>query len=97
MADVVYKDANVRFTLIDEGTLRLEYAPDGKFVDNKSFMAVIREYPNVLYTIKDNTKQVTISTSKLKLVYKKRFCTPECREPDHQQHKGYLYPIHMEA
>ena len=71
MADVVYKDANVRFTLIDEGTLRLEYAPDGKFVDNKSFMAVIREYPNVLYTIKDNAKQVTISTSKLKLVYKK--------------------------
>ena len=71
MADVVYKDANVRFTLIDEGTLRLEYAPDGKFVDNKSFMAVIREYPKVLYTIKDNAKQVTISTSKLKLVYKK--------------------------
>jgi len=71
MADVVYKDANVRFTLIDEGTLRLEYAPDGKFVDNKSFMAVIREYPQVLYTIKDNAKQVTISTSKLKLVYKK--------------------------
>lgn len=70
-ANVVYKDANVRFTLIDEGTLRLEYAPDGKFVDNKSFMAVIREYPNVLYTIKDNAKQVTISTSKLKLVYKK--------------------------
>lgn len=70
-ANVVYKDANVRFTLIDEGTLRLEYAPDGKFVDNKSFMAVIRDYPDVLYTIKDNAKQVTISTSKLKLVYKK--------------------------
>ena len=70
-ADVVYKDANVRFTLIDEGTLRLEYAPDGQFVDNKSFMAVIREYPKVLYTIKDNPKQVTISTAKLKLVYKK--------------------------
>ena len=70
-ADVVYKDANVRFTLIDEGTLRLEYAPDGQFVDNKSFMAVIREYPKVLYTIKDNAKQVTISTAKLKLVYKK--------------------------
>ena len=71
LANVVYKDANVRFTLIDEGTLRLEYAPDGKFVDNKSFMAVIREYPDVLYTIKDNAKQVTISTSKLKLVYRK--------------------------
>ena len=36
-ADEVYKDNHVRFTLIDEGTLRLEYAPDGKFVDNKSY------------------------------------------------------------
>ena len=71
LADVAYQDANVRFTLIDEGTLRLEFAPDGRFVDNKSFMAVIREYPQVLYSIKENAKQVTISTSKLKLVYKK--------------------------
>ncbi len=71
MANVVYQDANVRFTLIDEGTLRLEYAPDGKFVDNKSFMAVIREYPKVEYGIKNSSKQVTISTVKLKLVYKK--------------------------
>ena len=70
-ANVVYQDNNVRFTLIDDGTLRLEYAPDGKFVDNKSFMAVIRNYPKVRYTIKNNAKQVVISTAKLKLVYKK--------------------------
>lgn len=70
-AKVAYQDANVRFTIIDEGTIRLEYAPDGKFVDNKSFMAVIREYPDVPYTIKDNSKQVVIATSKFKLVYKK--------------------------
>ena len=70
-AHVVYQDACVRFTLIDEGTLRLEYAPDGKFVDNKSFLAVIREYPKVDYTMKDNARQVVVSTSKLKLVYKK--------------------------
>ena len=70
-ANVVYQDNNVRFTLIDEGTLRLEYAPDGKFVDNKSFMAVIRNYPQVKYSIKNNAKQVVISTAKLRLVYKK--------------------------
>ena len=70
-ANVVYQDNNVRFSLIDDGTLRLEYAPDGKFVDNKSFMAVIRNYPKVRYTIKNNAKQVVISTAKLKLVYKK--------------------------
>lgn len=71
LANVVYQDARVRFTLIDEGTLRLEYAPDGKFVDNKSFMAVIRDYPNVKHTIKNTSKQVVIKTAKLKLVYKK--------------------------
>ena len=70
-ANVVYQDDNVRFTLIDEGTLRLEYAPDGKFVDNKSFVAVIRDYPKVNCTVKNNTKQVVISTAKFKLVYKK--------------------------
>lgn len=70
-ADVVYKDANVRFTLVDEGTIRLEYAPDGKFVDNKSFMAVIREYGEVPAQVKDAAKQVTITTSKMKIVYKK--------------------------
>lgn len=70
-ANVVYQDANVRFTLIDEGTLRLEYAPDGKFVDNKSFMAVIRDYPKVDYTIRNSPKQVVINTAKLKLAYRK--------------------------
>ncbi|MCF0195910.1 MAG: hypothetical protein HUK03_01465, partial [Bacteroidaceae bacterium] len=28
-ADEVYRDGQVRFTVIDEGTIRLEYAPDG--------------------------------------------------------------------
>ena len=46
-AEEVYRDNTVRFTLIDEGTIRLEYAPDGKFVDNRSFVAVIREYGNL--------------------------------------------------
>ena len=71
VANVVYQDAHVRFTLIDEGTVRLEYAPDGKFVDNKSFVAVIREYPKVNCSIKNTAKQVVISTAKMKLVYKK--------------------------
>lgn len=70
-AEEVYRDAHVRFTLIDDGTIRLEYAPDGKFVDNKSFVAVVRQYPVVKHTIKENGKQVTISTDKMKLVYKK--------------------------
>ena len=32
-ANVVYQDSNVRFTLVTDGTVRMEYAPDGKFLD----------------------------------------------------------------
>ena len=70
-AEEVYRDNHVRFTLIDEGTLRLEYAPDGKFVDNKSFVAVIREYGNVPHKASLGGNKVVITTSKLKLTYKK--------------------------
>lgn len=48
-AEVVYSDATVRFTLVDDATVRMEYAPDGKFVDNKSFVAVVREQGSVAH------------------------------------------------
>jgi len=70
MADEVYRSSNVRMTLIDEGTIRLEYAPDGQFVDNKSLVAVERNYPDVSCTIKKTAKQITITTTKMKVVYK---------------------------
>ena len=70
-AEEVYRDNNVRFTLIDEGTIRLEYAPDGKFVDNKSFVAVIREYGDVPHKASLGGSKVVITTSKFKLTYKK--------------------------
>ena len=38
-ADVAYSSSHIRITVIDAGTLRLEYAPDGHFVNKKSFVA----------------------------------------------------------
>ena len=70
-AEEVYRDNTVRFTLIDEGTIRLEYAPDGKFVDNKSFVAVIREYGEVPHKASTSGGKVVITTSKFKLTYRK--------------------------
>ena len=70
-AEEVYRDNTVRFTLIDEGTIRLEYAPDGKFVDNKSFVAVIREYGSVPHKASTSGSKVVITTGKFKLTYKK--------------------------
>ena len=68
-SNVVYNDANVRFTLISDGVVRMEYAPDGKFIDDKSFsfIAVCREYPAVEYKLKKGGKLLEISTSKMKV------------------------------
>ena len=70
-AEVAYRNNHIRITVIDEGTLRLEYAPDGKFVDKKSFLAVNRDYDKVTYQLKENGKTVTLTTQLLKLVYRK--------------------------
>ena len=68
--NIAYSDAEVRFTVITPGTVRLEYAPDGKFVDNKSLMAVNREYEKTDYKVKVGS-WVEITTSELRLRYKK--------------------------
>ena len=69
--NIAYADNNVRFTVISDGTLRLEYAPDGKFVDDKSFTAVDRLYPHVNYKVKAKGAWIEIVTSKMKMRYKK--------------------------
>lgn len=68
--NIAYSDAEVRFTVITPGTVRLEYAPDGKFVDNKSLMAVNREYEKTDYKVKVGS-WVEITTPVLRLRYKK--------------------------
>ena len=69
--NIAYQDNQVRFTVITDGTLRLEYAPDGEFVDDPSFIAVNRSYPKVNYQLKKNGNWLEISTSKFQLKYKK--------------------------
>lgn len=69
--NIAYADHNVRFTVISDGTLRLEYAPDGTFVDDRSFIAVSRLYPPVHYKVKAKGPWIEIATSRMTLRYKK--------------------------
>lgn len=68
--NVAYEDTNVRFTVISDGTIRMEYAPDGKFINQHSFLAVERNYPAVKFKLKKGA-WIELSTSKMKLRYKK--------------------------
>ena len=68
--NIAYQDETVRFTVITDGVIRMEYASDGHFVDNASQVAVIRDYPEVDFKVKTG-KAIEITTAKLKLKYKK--------------------------
>ncbi len=68
---VVYRDRHVRFTVVADGLVRMEYSPKGKFVDDKSLVAVNRQYPKVDAKVADDGKTVTVTTPKMVLRYKK--------------------------
>lgn len=69
--NIAYADSQVRFTVISDGVIRMEYAEDGQFVDNQSFVATQRSYPKSEYQIKETPEDVVILTSKMSLSYKK--------------------------
>lgn len=69
--NIAYQDQNVRFTVITDGAIRMEYTPDGQFLDSKSFIAVDRSYPAAAYKVKNTPKTVTITTDRFVLSYTK--------------------------
>ena len=69
--NIAYKDSQVRFTVITDGVIRLEWQAEGKFTDSPSFVAFERNYPAADFKVEDNGKKVEIRTSKMTLTYKK--------------------------
>lgn len=70
-SNVAYKDSTVRFTVVTDGVIRMEWASDGRFTDNPSFIAVNRTYPHVDYKVRSSGSTVEITTAKMKMKYKK--------------------------
>ena len=65
-ANVVYQDSNVRFTLVTDGTVRMEYAPDGKFLDKgrKYDCAIYQDAPDADYEKNPSAYVITHRTVK---------------------------------
>mgnify|MGYP002290259538 CR=1 FL=1 len=68
---VVYRDKHHRFTVVAEGLVRMEYAPDGRFVDNPSFVGFERSYPEAEATVSNENGVIRIVTPKMELNYRK--------------------------
>ena len=71
LAGVAYQDNNVRFTVIADGAVRLEYSPDGQFIDSPSLLAIDRSYDDTDYKVTDKGGTVKVSTPKMQISYKK--------------------------
>ena len=69
-SNIAYQDNQVRFTVITDGVIRLEWQPEGKFNDLASFVASERDYPSVDYKIRRIGKKVRIETKRMTLEYK---------------------------
>lgn len=70
-SNVAYSDNNVRFTVIADGVVRMEWQPDGRFTDGPSLLAVERDYPEAHYSVTDRRGTVTVSTPRMVLTYRK--------------------------
>ncbi len=69
--NIAYQDGSVRFTVITDGVIRLEWQPEGKFTDSPSLVASEREYPETGYKVRSKGSNVVISTPKMILTYRK--------------------------
>lgn len=69
--NVAWQDSLVRFTVINDGVIRMEYAPDGQFVNDPSFIAVNRQYAKSAYKLNETDSQISISTDYMTLTYQK--------------------------
>ncbi len=69
--NVAYQDQNVRISVITDGVVRMEYTPDGQFMNDRSFIAVNRDYPSVPFKVQNKGKKVEVSTAQFVLTYNK--------------------------
>lgn len=68
--NVAYEDAQVRFTVITGGVVRMEWQPDGRFTDAPSLVAAERHYPEARFKVSKSRSKVEIATDRLRLTYK---------------------------
>lgn len=69
--NVAYSDDNVRFTVVADGVVRMEYAPDGRFTDEPSLLAIERDYAPADYRVSERGRNVSITTRKMRVDYRK--------------------------
>lgn len=66
-----------RITLLTDRLVRLEYAPDNRFVDAATQRVWNRDFPNVAYTMTRKADEVFIRTARMEIQYDEKPFSPE--------------------
>ena len=69
--NIAYQDADTRFTVVADGVVRMEWHPEGRFLDSPSLLASERDYPATDYRVDDRRGKVTITTPRMTATYTK--------------------------
>ena len=72
----IVKGEKYRFTLLADGLVRYEWAPDGQFEDRASTFAVNRNLPVPTFRLEESTDGLEITTDKYRLTYDKKAFSP---------------------
>ena len=69
MKETVFVRGNARFSLLGEGLIRMEYAEDGRFVDEKTLFAENRAHDGSDFTVEDDGAVLKLATARIVLTY----------------------------
>ncbi len=69
MSEHILIRGNARFTVISEGVIRMEYAEDGRFVDEKTLFAICHDNDGTPFSAEDADGVLTIRTARMVLSY----------------------------
>lgn len=70
------RQQHYRFTVLSDGLVRYEWAPDGQFEDRSSSLAVQRDQPVPPFRVKETDDSLEIITSRFHLTYDKQEFSP---------------------
>ncbi len=65
----IVRVGNARFTVITPQCIRLEYSPQGQFVDSPSLFAINRDRRDTNYRLAQKDDQTIIDTGQIRLIY----------------------------
>lgn len=68
---------NYRITVLTDSLIRMEYASDGEFTDEKTQIVVNRDFPTCEYRVMEKEDSLEIVTKELHLYYDKKEFSPE--------------------